>query len=154
MPLTTRQLARHAQVAEQTVRNWSRDYGELFTPAARGETGPRVFSDEDVQVFCSIATLRREDVPPAEIVERLQRGDIYIEATPNRPQATPSPTDTPQSPQTALVALSSIQARLDAVERRQELLLRHGVLWGALLGAIATLVLGGFVLWALYLAGV
>jgi DNA-binding transcriptional MerR regulator len=153
MPLTTRQLARHAHVSEQTVRNYSRDYGALLSPAARGETGNRLFSDEDVQIFCTIASLRREDVPPAEIVERLQRGDIYIEATPSSPQATPSHTDTPQGAQTALVALSTIQARLDAVERRQEMLLRHGVLWGVLLGAIATLAMVGFLAWVLYLFG-
>lgn len=148
MPTTTRQLSKIANVAEQTVRNWTRDYSELFSPAARGGNGPRLFSDEDVQVFCAIASLRREGVPSAEVIERLQRGDIYIEATPNSPQATPSPSDVPQA---ALVALSSVQARLDALERTQTTLLRAAALWGALLGGIAALAAGGFVLWALYL---
>lgn len=150
MPISTRELSKIAGVAEQTVRNWTREYGDLFSPPARGDNGPRLFSDEDVQVFCSIASLRRDGVPPAEIVERLSRGDVYIEATPNSPQATPTPTDGPQA---ALVALSGVQARLDALERHQATLLRAAALWGALLGAIAALVVGSFVLWVLYLWG-
>lgn len=148
MPTTTRQLSKIAKVSEQTVRNYTREYGALFSPAARGEGMPRVFSDHDVQIFCSIASLRREGVPPAEVVERLQRGDVYIEATPNSPQATPTATDGPQA---ALVALSGVQARLDALERQQTTLLRAAALWGALLGAIAALVAGSFVLWVMYL---
>jgi DNA-binding transcriptional MerR regulator len=150
MPTTTRQLSKIANVAEQTVRNYTREYSTLLSPAARGEDGPRVFSDEDVQVFCSIASLRREGVPPAEVIARLQRGDVYIEATPNSPQATPSHTEGPQA---ALVALSNVQTRLSALERHQATLLKAAALWGALLGGIAALAAGGFVLWLMFLFG-
>lgn len=150
MPATTRQVAKLAGIGDQTLRNWTDQYGELLSPLARGDSGPRLFNDEDVQVICSIATLRRDGIPPVEVIERLGRGDVYIEATPNSPQTTPSAT---QASQTALVAPSSVLARLDALERTQRLLLRAAVLWGALWGAVAALALGGFVLWALYLWG-
>lgn len=150
MPTTTRQLSKIAKVSEQTVRNYSREYRDLFTPAARGEDGPRVFSDEDVQVFCSIASLRREGVPPAEVVERLQRGDVYIEATPNSPQATPTPQEATPA---LMLALSGVLARLDALERNQELIRRNDKLEGAMWGIVVGLAVAALYWWTLYLSG-
>lgn len=151
MPTTTRQLAKIAAISEGTVRNYTRDYAELLSPAGRGDVGARLFSDNDVQILCTIAALRKEDVPRAEILERLQRGDIVVDATTSPQQATTSP----QEGQGAHLATVDVQpiilARLDAVERHQATLLRAAMLWGALLGAIAALVFAGFVVWVLWL---
>lgn len=151
MPTTTRQLAKLAGIAEQTVRNWSDDYSDLLSPQARGGAGPRLFSDEDVQVLCTVASLRRQDVPRAEIMERLQRGDVVIEPTPIPHQATPNAQEGPHAPLARVDVPSIILARLDAVERHQSTLLRAAVLWGALWGAIAALTFAGFVVWVLWL---
>ncbi len=122
MPTTTRQLSKIAKVSEQTVRNYTRDFAELLSPQARGDVGSRLFTDKDVEVFCSIATLRREGVPPTEVIERIKRGDVYIETapqqtTPNEPQATPEPQDEPQAP---IVLYGNLQRQIDALQRRQE----------------------------------
>lgn len=153
MPITTRQLSKIANVSEQTVRNYTRDYGELLSPQARGENGNRLFSDEDVQIFRSIADLRRQDVPPAEVIKRLRVGDIYIDAkphqaTPNEPQATQTALDMPQM---LFVVRSDLQRQINEIKRTQAVLVRAATLWGALLGAITALVLGAFVLWVLWL---
>lgn len=152
---TTRQLAKLADVSEQTVRNYTRDFGELLSPQARGDAGPRLFSDEDVQIFCSIANLRKANVPPAEVIERIRRGDVYIEATPSPQQATPNePKATPTSlepPQALMLVRQDLQHQINEIKRNQAVLLRAAVLWGALWGATGALALAGFVLWVLWL---
>lgn len=177
MPISTRELSRIAKVSEQTVRNYTRDFGALLSPAARGEAGQRLFDDQDVQVFCTIATLRKEGVPPGEVIERVRRGDMYIEATPSRPQATPSaqhPTTPPQNDTAAHsddlllpVALSSLQSQMDALradfrtmqrqhiaqQQHQEAQQRGATLWAALLGVIVGLVAAALFMWGLYLFG-
>lgn len=150
MPHTTKEMAELADISESSIRNYTHTYKALLSPAARGEAGNRLFTDEDVRVLCAVAALRRAHVPPAEIIERLQQGDVYIEPQ-QAPAQAPSPQEALQAPQMALQVPSSIAARFEAIERRQDVLLRAAVLWGALLGAIAALVAGGFVLWVLWL---
>lgn len=154
MPATTRQMAEIAGVSEQTARNYSRVYAELLSPQARGEIGPRLFSDQDAQIFCSIAAMRRDNVPPAEIITRIKHGDIYIDhttphqATTNEPQATQAALEAPHA---LMLVRSDLQRQINALQRRQDVLLRVAVLWGVLWGAVAALVAGGFVLWLLWL---
>lgn len=152
MPATTRQMATIAGISEQTCRNYTRRYGELLSPAARGETGPRLFDDQDVQTLCTIATLLREGVPPSEVIARLHAGDIVIEPAPQ--QATPSPHNAPEAPQQAILVHSDmqvLQSRVVTLERTQAMLLRGALYWGMLLGAIAALAFAAFVLWVLWL---
>lgn len=145
-------MADIAGVSEQSVRNYSRTFAELLSPQARGETGPRLFSDEDVQIFCSIATMRRENVPPAEVIERIRRGDVYIDHTTPQ-QATQSPQTHQEAPQASIVVYADLQRQIDTLRTRQDVLLRVAALWGALWGAVAALVAAGFVVWVLYLWG-
>lgn len=135
------------------MRNYSRDYSELLSPAATGEHGPRLFDDTDAQTLCTIAALRKEDVPRADIIARLRRGDIVVDTTPSPHQATPNATDGPHAAIMTPQVQSSLLARLEALERTQTVLLRAAVLWGALLGAIVALAGAAFVLWLLYLFG-
>lgn len=158
MPTTTRQLAKIADVAEQTIRNYTRDYADLLSPQARGDAGPRLFSDADVQTVCTIATLRKEDVPRAEIIERLTRGDIVIDATPSPHQATPNAQEGQGEALIAPLVLSTMQRQMDAIQRQmdtiqrnQSLISRNDKLQGALWGAIAAFALVGLVLWAFWL---
>lgn len=137
------------------MRNYTRDYSELLSPQARGDTGPRLFNDEDVSTLCTVANLRKEDVPRAEIIERLQRGDIVIDAatspqqaTPSHPQATQTATEAPQA---LMLVRSDLQRQINEIKRNQTTLIRVAVLWGALWGAIAALALGSFFLYVLWL---
>lgn len=148
---TTRQAAKIAGISEQSARNYSRDYAEFLSPPARGETGTRLWSDEDVQTLVTVASLRREGVPQAEIIERLRAGDIVVDATPTPQQATPSAQDAPHSTFALQVAQSSLQRQIDELRGTQRLLLRAAVLWGALWGAIAALGFASFVVWVLWL---
>lgn len=161
MPATTRQMAEIAGVSEQTVRNYTRRYAELLSPQARGETGPRLFNDQDVQVFCSIAAMSRENIPPQEVIERIKDGDVYIDhttpqqTTPNAPQSPQTPLEASPAP---IVVYIDLQRQIDAVVRRQDAFdierateRRNDKLQGALWGAIVALAAGCFVLWILYL---
>lgn len=153
MPITTRQVAELAKISEQSARNYTRQYGELLSPAARGETGPRLFNDEDVQVFCAIADLRRENVPQAEIIERLRRGDIFVDVPPQHEpqQATTSQNTALDASQALPLAITAMRREIDALRRTQTILLKAAVLWGVVLGAIGALSVGAFVLWLLWL---
>jgi DNA-binding transcriptional MerR regulator len=145
---TVSQVARIAHTAANTVRNYARDYPDLFSEGARGLQGDRIFNQGDVEVVCSIVALKNSGLTLAEAVERLRSQEappvIDVAATPVQ-----QPANALQAPQASLALLS----RIEAIERRQELLLRHGVLWGVLLGAIATLAVVGFLVWVLYLFG-
>jgi DNA-binding transcriptional MerR regulator len=153
MPTTTRQMAKLAGASEQSIRNWSRDYAELLSPSARGEHGPRLFDDADAQTLRTIAELRRANVPPDEVMARLRGGDVYIDVVPHTTpqQATPSPQESHSEAFAPPMVLSSLVARLEAVERHQARLLSEALRWGMVLGAIGALVAGAFVLWLLWL---
>jgi DNA-binding transcriptional MerR regulator len=124
-------MATLAGISEQTVRNFTRTYAELLSPAGRGEMGARAFSDEDTQVLLSVATMRRAGVPPAEIIERIRRGDVYIEpqqTTTHEPQATPSHTEAQHAPLAAIEVQSMLDAYVDALQREKgRVLWSHGV---------------------------
>lgn len=149
MATTTRQMATIAGISEQSVRNYTRRYGELLSPSARGEGGARLFTDKDVQILCSVATLLREGVSSADVVARLRAGEIFVDATPQ--QTTPSHNNAIDATQTLMLVRSDLQRQIDALRRTQTLLLRGALLWGVMLGAIAGLGVGAFILWALWL---
>lgn len=151
MPTTTRQLAKIAAISEQTVRNYTRDYAELLSPKGRGDAGSRLFSDEDVQILCTVATLRKDEVPRDEIIDRLRRGDVVIDATPTPQQATPSPQTALDAPQMLMVVRSELQRQINEIKHTQSVLVRGALLWGMVLGAIGGLAFGAFVLWLLWL---
>lgn len=120
MSFTPIQVARRANCAVQSIRNWSRDYAEFLSPGARGEAGPRLYSDEDVSILCAVAALRKSGVARAEVVARLREevpGVVDVEATPQPTQAT----RTAQNEALALYAAQSgLQSRVEALERRME----------------------------------
>ena len=145
MSFTPIQVARRANVAVQSIRNWSRDYAEFLSPGARGEAGPRLYSDEDVSVLCAVAALRKSGVARAEVVARLREdvpGVVDVEPTPQPTQAT----QTGQNEALALYAAqSSLQSRVEALERRMD---GHAdrLVTGIVLGVALTLVVVALVL--------
>lgn len=155
--LTVSQVAKKARVSPNTVRYHVRDYPDLFSEAARGLHGNRLFNDEDVAAFCSLVALKNSGMPLAEAAQRIRGQEsppvIDVAATPLQ-----SPASTLQPQKTALEAAfaiqqvqSSLQAQIDALRATQTVLLRAAVLWGALWGSIWTLTVGAFVLWLLWL---
>ena len=126
---TPAQVAKRANLHSNTVRNYSRDYAELLSLGARGEAGPRLYTDEDVDTICTIAALRKSGMLPAAIVER-------IHADPAPPVVDVEPTQSPQTGYNALkapeVAPTSLQAPYNtlqrdyvALQRRYETHLQH-----------------------------
>lgn len=147
MPYTPIQVARRANVAVQSIRNWSNDYAEFLSPAARGEAGPRIYSDEDMSVLCAVAALRKSGVRRDEIMQRLREEvpgvvDVVLESTvgPAVEDATLQATQSLQTePQTAL-ALYSLQSRVEALERHAERQVDR-LVTGIILGAALTLLI-------------
>lgn len=153
--LTPTQVAKQANVTAQTIRNYSADYGTLLSPSARGDDGPRLYSDEDVQILCTIAALRKSGVPPGEILER-----VSDEAAPSVIDLTPNATsNTPQngikegrsdvvSPQ---MVLSTINGRFASLERRFEARERQAHIWALGMGVWIGMVLMGAIFFAVWI---
>lgn len=73
---TTHQVAQRANIADNTVRHYVRDFPDLVSPAARGENGARLFSEEDLQTICSLAALKRSGMPLSEAAERIRNQEV------------------------------------------------------------------------------
>lgn len=139
------QAAKRANVSVQSIRNWTRDYADLLSPSARGEAGPRLFTDEDVEILCTIAALRKSGVSPSEVAERIRSGapSPIIEIEP--PQPTESPQEPINAPLAEYLAYNGLQSRLEAVERRIEARNSEFVT-GVIVGAMVVLVVVALVL--------
>src|SRR5688500_4613646 len=113
---TPTQVAKRAQVHPNSIRNWARDYADPLSPQASGEAGPRLFNDEDVQIFCTVAALRKSGMSPAEVANHLRNGTApsIVDATPQ--QSLQQPTESLQMAQDAPLALytahSALQSRV------------------------------------------
>jgi DNA-binding transcriptional MerR regulator len=125
--LTPIQVAKKANVSVNSVRNWSREYADLLSLEARGENGPRLFSEEDAETICTIAALRKSGVPPTEIADRISNQDVppIVDAIPEPLQSTlQEPTTALQMLQDAPLALhvahNALQSRVESLERRVE----------------------------------
>jgi DNA-binding transcriptional MerR regulator len=145
---TPAQVAQRAGIHPNTARNWSRDYAAFLTPAARGEAGPRLYSDEDLSLLCAIAALRKSGVPANEIPTHLQRPSAIVDVEP-----TIEPTTTLQAPQKpadvtlALQAVqSSLQAQIDALRADMRAQREDKLTW-FILGFAMAVVLVAVVLW-------
>lgn len=151
--LTVSHVARIAKVAPNTVRNHVRDFPDLFSEAARGLQGNRMFNEDDVEAICSLVALKDSGMPLAEAAMRLRSQEaptvIDVAATPLQRPA--SPQEGPQAPLATQLALSTMQQQINALQRQHATLLRAAVLWGALWGAIAALAFAAFVVWVLWL---
>jgi DNA-binding transcriptional MerR regulator len=155
---TPSQVADKANVSVGSVRNWSNDYAELLSSGASGKAGPRLYTDEDMQVLCTVAALRRTGMLPAAIIARLKADAAppVVDVAPSPPTETLQTSyNTPQTPQDALqanfllpVVLSSHETRIAALEAHT----RGAAWWNRLEGAAMALAVGGFVLWLLWLA--
>lgn len=153
--LTVSQVARKARVAPNTVRNHVRDFPDLFSEAARGLKGNRLFNENDVEAICSLVALKDSGMPLAEAALRLRSQEaptvIDIAATPMQEAA--SPQEARHAPLATLDVQSIVLSRFEAIERRLDAKARSDMLWHIGTGFWLGIVFCGFVLWVLYLFG-
>lgn len=90
-------------------------------------------------------------MPRAEIIERLQRGDIVIDAATSPQQAH----NKPQEGQGTQLATTDVQpiyiGRFEAIERRLDAQDRGAMLWHIGTGIWIGIVFSGLLLWLLWL---
>lgn len=155
--------ARACNVSVNTVRGWIRDFGEHFTPGARGESGNRLLSDKDMNTLKYIASLRSEGLQRDAIAQRLQEVEIGEAETIEPLQeasialAPPAPQETQHAAPPAIVGseyLLRLEARLAAVEasgQAAQQSQRHAVFYVALgalgMGILFLLLIGLAVLY-------
>lgn len=152
--MTVSQVARKARVAPNTVRNHVRDFPDLFSEAARGLKGNRLFSESDVEALCSLVALKDSGMPLAEAAERLH----VQEASPIIDVAA-TPLQNPSSPQqgqgavlSVQVVYSSLQSRMETIERRIEARERQAYLWTLGMGVWIGMVVMAAIFFAVWLA--
>lgn len=122
---TPSQVAKALNLSVGTVRNWSREYAEYLTPAARGEHGHRRFSPDDVGLLRRVADLRGSGMNRDEILQRLADGlwpaagdDVapaVVDVTPEAPQ---TPQEAPHGAEFPPAVLFTLQRQIEALEAR------------------------------------
>lgn len=119
---TPTQVAKKANVSAQSIRNYSTEYADLLSETASRTHGPRLYTDEDVQVLCTIAYLRRAGVPRDEIAERIRNEEVppLIEVSANALSTEPQ-----QPLKTASNEALVVHMALSAMQR--QMLWSHGV---------------------------
>lgn len=153
--LTPAQVAQRANITAQSIRNYSRDYGELLSSQARGNDGPRLYTDEDVQILCTVADLRKAGVSRAEIIARIrdEQAPPIIEGVATTLNENPQTLKTALNEAFAPLAIqSSVLARFDAIERRLDTRDRQAMLWHIGTGIWIGMVLMGSIFLAVWLA--
>lgn len=113
--------AKACNVSVNTIRGWIRDYGEHFTPSARGESGNRLLSDKDLNTLKYIASLRLEGLQKPAIAQRLQEvaiGDtetlVALQAPSIVSEALQKPTEAAVMPLAMLEHYEALEKRMDA----------------------------------------
>ena len=156
MPHSPAQVAKTLGISVQSVRDWTRQYAPILSPQARGENGPRLFDDNDLNTMRTIAGLRRSGLRADEIIQRVQHGSIppIVDVAHESPQQ--QPTETPQTATEAPLALyalqSSLDKRIDALERalvaldQRQSEAANKFVSGAVVGAAVVLVVVALVL--------
>lgn len=97
-------VARAIGVSVSTVRNWTRDYGEHLSPAARGESGHREFSAVDLEIMRFIAGLRADNATREQILDRLasttfgEPEEVAPQPSPEKPAQVEAPAQLPTAP--------------------------------------------------------
>lgn len=124
---TPKQVADRANVNAQTIRNYSTKYADLLSPQASGQFGPRLYTDEDVEILCTIAALRRAGVDASQVAERIRNHDVPpivdLTSSPSN-EAINQPHEASKPAQDVAFALQLVQptlnGRFEAIERRLE----------------------------------
>jgi len=116
------QVARSAGISVSSVRGWCKDFADYLSPEANPEPGKvRVFNDDDLSVYVTVATLRKQQLSYDEIREKLESGE-RAEPLPQPDQPGPETVqDTPgasMATEAYTAALTLYEARTNAVESK------------------------------------
>lgn len=160
--LTPTQVARHANCTPQSIRNWSREYADLLSPQASGQAGPRLFTDEDAEILCLVAALRKSGVSRDEtrqrILNREARPVVDVEPTIANEAKTGLNDDEasylawPTRYGALQGAVEALARRVDEVVVEQRAQTRDALWWGRLQGIWIGIVLMAAIFFAVWLA--
>lgn len=128
--LTVTQLARQANVAPNTVRNYTKACPDLFSEVARGVQGDRRFDSDDVATFCTLVQLRASGMTLAEAADRLRRDEAppLIDGAASALHHAANAQDAPQAFAASLVAYNDLQRQIESLRRAQRVTVRRA-LW-------------------------
>lgn len=118
--MRSRDVAKRLGVDASTVRRWARDYEEYLSPTARKAPDddlrkPRVFTDEDLRLFWTIATAQNRGVGHEEIEQMIGNGELLEGDLPEHPL-------TQTADEIELVPASTALARIEALQDKVEML--------------------------------
>jgi len=126
MPYSPAEVSALINVSASTVRSWTSQYSDFLTPAARGETGNRQYSQRDVSVLEYVAQLRNESMSRNAIQLRLREtrfGESETLAVKPAGKPTYAAGDVTDATQ-ALALVQFVESRLDASQRSTDERLR------------------------------
>lgn len=72
---TTTQLSEILEKTPQTIRNWTEEFSDFFTPLATQDGRNKLYTVEDLSVLSFIKEMREAGFRPKEIHNALARGD-------------------------------------------------------------------------------
>jgi DNA-binding transcriptional MerR regulator len=118
--MRSRDVARRLGVDASTVRRWARDYERYLSPTAQKAPDddlrkPRVFTNDDLRLFWTIATAQERGVGHEEIELLIAGGELLEGELPEHPL-------TQASDEIELVPASTAMARIEALQDRVETL--------------------------------
>lgn len=149
---TVSEVARRANTAPNTVRNYARAHPDLFSEGANRLQGNRIFTDEDVATFCSLVQLRASGLTLAEAADRLRRDDApaIIDVAASTVQEAANAQDAPEAHEAPLAAYNDLQRQIESLRHAQQATVRralwsHGVAF--YLGMVTMGVIFLFVWW-------
>ena len=116
------QAARYSGVSGTTIRGWTREYSDYLSPTANPPAGqPRQFTEDDVRVFATVATLRAQLVTTEDIRAALDAGQ-RIEPMPppevERPGQADRASDAPNVEAHAAAAAAAASTAIDIYRDR------------------------------------
>lgn len=162
------EIAIQLGVDRNTIRNWCKRYAAHLSEGANPSTGSeRLLTTRDVNVLTYIQSAVNDGVNHDEITVRLGEKtfnaheiDIVVGESQDEPVQPPEAPQTPletslattDSPAMLPMVLTSIEARLQSLERHRDAQIRDATREGEIRGATLALAIGGvvlFIIWSL-----
>lgn len=149
---TPAQIAQRANVHPNSIRNWSRDYADFLSAGARGDNGPRLFDDADLSILCAVAALRKSGVAAADVPAHLRTISVVDSLQTPTQIAPPAPQEGQGNAVGIQLVYSSLQSRMEAIERRMVAREQRAYWWVLGTGIWIGVVLMAAIFFAVWLA--
>lgn len=113
----TNDVATMLDITTETVRDWSKRYADYLSVNATPTTGTtRTFTDEDVLVFTTINTLRKQGMNHDQVIEQLAEGTRIEDAGVDYDQLLA----TPQGRAMTIQRINNLNERISELEGSQD----------------------------------